>query len=55
MSDVLPASERSQRSDGISEYVERLVAAAPVLSLEQRDRLSVLLRPESGDHAGDAA
>ena len=35
-------------STGISEYITRVVDAAPPLTPEQRDRLASLLRPTRG-------
>lgn len=33
----------------LDEYVRRVLAAAPPLSVEQRDRLALILRPQKGD------
>ncbi len=41
--DLLDA-RRNLRAARAEEYIADLVAAAPALSIEQRDRLSVLLR-----------
>ncbi len=47
----LLAARRNLRAARAEEYVRQLVEAAPPLTAEQRDRLAVLLRPESGTGA----
>jgi hypothetical protein len=48
----LLAARRNLRAARAEDYVRKLVASAPPLSFEQRDRLAVLLR---GDGATSAA
>ncbi len=42
---ALLAARRDLRAARAEEYIRELVAAAPPLTLEQRDRLALLLRP----------
>lgn len=44
----LTAAHCDLAADRIAEYVEKVVAAAPPLTPEQRDRISSLLRPAVG-------
>jgi hypothetical protein len=47
----LLAARRNLRAARAEDYVRKLVAAAPPLSIEQRDRLAVLLRGDTGTSA----
>ena len=40
----LVAARRNLKAARLAEYIERVVAEAPPLTIEQRNRLSVLLR-----------
>ncbi|MFN8081261.1 MAG: hypothetical protein U0Q19_17020 [Kineosporiaceae bacterium] len=42
-------------AERLAEHIERVVAQAPPLTAEQRDRLALLLRPSASPSAGDAA
>jgi hypothetical protein len=50
------ARELAQRrwqhdSQGLDEYIDRIVKRAPALTPAQRERLALLLHPGTGDHA----
>ena len=38
-------------SQGLDEYIDRIVKRAPALTPAQRARLALLLHPAAGDHA----
>lgn len=59
---VLVAARLALRASRAEDYIKRLVAEAPPLTPEQRDRLAVILKPDSrltgcppGPETGSAA
>lgn len=46
--DRVRALRADYAAEKLAEYIEQVIAAAPPLTPEQRDRLALLLRPTSG-------
>ncbi|MFG2892954.1 hypothetical protein [Streptomyces sp. NPDC048248] len=47
--ELVEDAQRELRTQTLADHIKRVVDLAPSLTAEQRDRLTVLLRPEGGD------